>query len=429
MVVEHIHHNAEGKAIPVEIIAAPIFDEKGEIVQIIESSHDISEREQLLAQLHQAQKMESVGRLAGGVAHDFNNMLAVILGNAELAQMQTDRDQPLFADLEEIRSAANRSADLTRQLLAFARKQTIEPVVLDLNETVKSMLNMLQRLIGEDIDLAWRPGSGVWQVKVDPSQIDQILANLCVNARDAIADVGKITIETGNTVFDQEYCDSNAGFIPGDFIMLAVSDNGCGMDTDTLSKIYEPFFTTKGQGEGTGLGMSTIYGIVKQNKGFINIYSEPGLGTVIRIYLSRYKDSLEQEETNITAVPAEQGHETILVVEDEPAMLRITTMMLRKQGYTTHSAASPDEAFRLAEQHAGKISLVLTDVVMPGMNGRDMVTKLASVYPNMRNLFMSGYTANVIAHHGVLDEGYNFIQKPFSRMDLAAKVRKVLDAG
>ncbi len=272
----------------------PVYDATGNVVAVVEIAQDITdikhaeeEREKLQEQLSQAQKMESVGRLAGGVAHDFNNMLSVILGHAELAMMLTDPEQPLYHDLEEIRKASERSADLTRQLLAFARKQTVVPKVLDLNEAVEGMLKMLRRLIGEDIDLAWLPGKNLASVKLDPSQIDQVLANLLVNARDAIAGDGKVTIETGNVTLDENYCADHAGFVPGDYVLLAVSDNGSGMDKETLANIFEPFFTTKGVGEGTGLGLSTVYGIVKQNNGFINVYSEPGYGTTFRIYLPR----------------------------------------------------------------------------------------------------------------------------------------------
>jgi two-component system, cell cycle sensor histidine kinase and response regulator CckA len=384
------------------------------------------DREKLQAQLHQAQKMESVGRLAGGVAHDFNNMLGVILGHTEMAMEQVNPAQSLFTDLMEIEKAARRSTDLTRQLLAFARKQTVAPKVLDLNETVEGMLKMLRRLIGEDIDLAWLPGKNLWAVKVDPAQIDQILANLCINARDAIAGVGKITIETGTTTFDEAYCADHPGFVPGEFVLLAVSDNGCGMDKDTLGKVFEPFFTTKGIGQGTGLGLATIYGIVKQNNGFINVYSEPGQGTTFKIYIPRHVGQAG-EDLKVRAVKTPKGRgETVLLVEDEPTILTMTTKMLERQGYTVMTASKPSEAMRLADEHTGEIHLLITDVVMPEMNGRDLAQSLLSLHPNIKSLFMSGYTANIIAHHGVLDEGVHFIQKPFSKQDLAAKVREVL---
>jgi PAS domain S-box-containing protein len=385
------------------------------------------EKEKLQAQLNQAQKMESVGRLAGGVAHDFNNMLGVILGHVELALLQADEHHDLYSDLKEIQKAANRSVNLTKQLLAFARKQTISPRQLNLNDTVESLLNMLRRLIGEDIDLVWQPAPDLWPVKMDPTQIDQILANLCVNARDAIAGVGKLTIETGKKTFDCVYCKEHPGFIPGDFVLLAVSDSGCGMDKDTLGKLFEPFFTTKEVGKGTGLGLATIYGIVKQNNGFINVYSEPGQGSTFRIYLPRHMAEKEGDMAVPEKKSAAGGTETILLVEDEPTILRMTRMMLERKGYTVISAATPAQALEKAQNHAGAIDLLMTDVVMPEMNGRDLATKITALYPEIRLLFMSGYTANVIAHQGILDKGVAFIQKPFSMAELAEKIREVID--
>jgi signal transduction histidine kinase/ActR/RegA family two-component response regulator len=395
--------------------------------------YDITERKRaeedqakLEGQLQQSQKMESVGRLAGGVAHDFNNMLGVILGHVELAMAAVDSAHPIFADLCEIQKAGRRSAELTNQLLAFARKQTVAPKVLDLNQTVASMLKMLQRLIGEDIDLAWLPNTSLWSVKADPSQIDQILANLCVNARDAIADTGKVTIETGNKVFDEDYCARHAGYVPGDYVRLAVSDDGCGMDKETQLHLFEPFFTTKPVGQGTGLGLATVYGIVKQNNGFLNLYSEPGHGTTFRIYLPRHVDAAVAVEEG-QEKPATRGSETILVVEDEPAILSLTKTMLERLGYQVLAASTPVEAIRMAAEYSGQIHLLMTDVVMPEMNGRDLASKLSSTFPHLKKLYMSGYTANVIAHHGVLDEGVLFIQKPFSQNDLARWIRAALD--
>ena len=388
---------------------------------------DITDLKKMESQLLQAHKMESIGRLAGGVAHDFNNMLGVILGHTEFALEKAGGRQDLYADLKEIQSAAQRSADLTRQLLTFARKDIISPRQLDLNNTLESMLVMLRRLIGEDIDLIWKPASNTWPVKMDPSQIDQILANLCVNARDAIAGEGKLTIETGLQTFDAEYCKKHQGFIPGDFVVLAVSDNGCGMDKDTMKNLFEPFYTTKEVGKGTGLGLATVYGIVKQNDGFINVYSEPGQGTTFRIYLPRYLAETESHEKKTSDKINIDGTETILLVEDEPSILKMTRMMLERTGYKVLSAGTPGEAIALAREHAGEIHLLMTDVVMPEMNGRDLARNLLSLYPNLKRLFMSGYTANVIAHHGILDEGVNFIQKPFSREQIGIKIREVLD--
>jgi len=387
-----------------------------------------AEKIKLEGQLQQAQKMESVGRLAGGVAHDFNNMLGIILGRAELAMDRMDPAQPLFADLMEIRKAAERSANLTQQLLAFARKQTVSPKIVDLNETVEGMLKMLRRLIGEDIDLAWLPGAGMWPIKMDVSQIDQIMANLCVNARDAITDVGRITIETGNRRLDEAFCANQVGLAPGEYVLLSVNDNGCGMGKDILDKLFEPFFTTKEIGKGTGLGLATVFGIIKQNNGFINVYSELNHGTTFNIYLPRYVGKTRQMQAEALAAPIAQGHETILIAEDDSAILEITTMMLEQQGYRVLSANTPGEAIRLAREYADQIHLLVTDVVMPEMNGRDLAKNLLSLYPPMKRLFMSGYTADVIAHHGVLDPGVYFIQKPFRKKDLAAKVREALDS-
>lgn len=410
----------------------PILRQEGSAQYLLGISEDITgrkraeeEKENLQNQLLQAQKMESVGRLAGGLAHDFNNMLGVILGYAELGLAQLKPDHPLRANLEQIRGAGKRAADLTRQLLAFARKQTISPKILDLNEIVADMLGMLRRLIGEDIDLAWLPGEKLWSVKMDPSQVDQILANLCLNARDAIVGVGRVAIETVNISFDEPYCTTHVGFVPGDYVQLTVSDNGCGMGKDIIDKIFEPFFTTKDLGKGTGLGLSTVYGIVRQNGGFINVYSEPGEGTTFRIYLKRHLGKSERASAKSQSKVV-GGHETILVVEDEPALMDLCRTMLESLGYRVLAAEGPGEAILLAEKYAGAIDLILTDVVMPEMNGVELCKRLLAFYPNLKKLFMSGYTGNVIAHHGVLEEGVFFIQKPFSVENLSSKIREVL---
>jgi PAS domain S-box-containing protein len=400
---------------------------------ILSSINDITERkkaeeekDKMEAQLNQAQKMEAVGRLAGGVAHDFNNMLSIIIGHAELVLDEISLGDPFYHDITEMRTAANRSVDLTRQLLAFARKQTISPKVLDLNETASGILNMLRRLIGEDINLAWVPGLDVWPVKMDPGQIDQILANLAVNARDAIGGVGTMTIETANVVLDESYSQSHKGFVPGDYVMLAVSDTGSGMDKQTVGRIYEPFFTTKELGKGTGLGLATVYGIVKQNNGFINVYSEPGQGTTFKIYLPRAEDHVEEKPT-MAGKKDLKGTETVLLVEDEEPILALGKTILERRGYVLLATHSPDEALRMALSHPGPIHLLITDVVMPGMNGKDLRDKLDTIKPGFKCIFMSGYTADVIAHRGVLDEGVDFLQKPFSVKTLAEKVREVLD--
>ena len=414
----------EGHVLDIMMSAATIPDTNESILSMI----DLTGRKQLENQLMQAQKMQSVGQLAGGVAHDFNNMLSVIIGTTEIAMHKVSPSDPVHKSLQRILNAGMRSADLTRQLLAFARKQTITPKILDLNETVEGTLKMLRRLIGENIDLAWLPGKTLWPIKMDPSQIDQILANLCVNARDAIASGGRVTIETNTIVIDEFYCSYHAGFVPGDYVRLSVSDNGCGMNKETLANIYEPFFTTKEVGQGTGLGLSMVYGIVKQNNGFINVYSEPGQGTTFKIYLPRYTGVTVQEpQPQKNEEPPERGDEIILLVEDEPTILEMTATMLEKLGYTVLTAGVPSEAIRLAMEYKSTINLLLTDVVMPEMNGRDLAQKILPLYPNIKYLFMSGYTANVIAHQGVLNEDVHFIQKPFSLKTLATKVREVLD--
>lgn len=396
-----------------------------DITRLKEAEKD---RKRLEAQLLHAQKMESVGRLAGGVAHDFNNMLNVILGHTEMLLMTMEPNDPHRAGLKEIEKAAQRSADLTRQLLAFARRQTIAPRVLDLNDTVEGMLKMLRRLIGEDIDLIWEPGSNLWPVKMDPAQVDQIVANLCLNARDAITGPGQVTLETENVVLDESYCADRLEYVPGDYVMLAVSDNGCGMDKEVQSHLFEPFFTTKEVGKGTGLGLPTVYGIVKQNNGLINVYSEPGKGTTIKLYIPRH----EGEVPGSTAVgpgemPRSRG-ETLLLVEDESAILNLGKTMLEILGYTVIAVGSPEEALEAAEEHSGVIHLLITDVVMPQMTGKDLADRLKMSRPEMKTLFMSGYTANVIAQHGVLKRGVHFIQKPFTMMGLATHVREALDA-
>lgn len=385
-----------------------------------------TEREKLRAQLNQSQKMESVGRLAGGVAHDFNNMLGVILGHVELAQLQIDPDHPLFNSLQEIRKAAERSAALTRQLLTFARKQTVAPEVLDLNETVEGMLKLLRRLIGEDIDLIWLPSKTPVPVRVDPTQIDQLLANLSINARDAISGVGKIIIETDVVFFDDTYCAKHDWAVPGGYVMLAVSDDGCGMDKEILENLFEPFFTTKDIGKGTGLGLATVYGMVKQNNGLISVNSEPEKGTTFRIYLPLHALKIKPKQKIEETVQVVGGTETILLVEDEPSILSMAKMMLEMLGYDVIAASTPGEALRMAKKHAEEIQLLITDVVMPEMNGRTLAENLLSLYPTLKSLFMSGYTADVIADRGILNEGVLFIQKPFSMDDLAQKINQIL---
>ncbi len=406
----------------------------GEIVSVagvnrlLSIALDITDHRRVEQQLQQSQKMESIGNLAGGVAHDFNNMLSVILGHAELALIGMDSTKPLYNHLAVIRSTAERSADLTRQLLAFASKQTIAPKVLNLNGAVSNMLRMLHRLIGENIDLAWQPATDLWQIKFDLSQIDQIMANLCVNARDAITGTGRIIIETRNISIDEQFCANRTDALPGEYVQLIVSDNGIGMDEATLDRIFEPFFTTKETGKGTGLGLATVFGIVRQHNGFITVNSKPGVGTTFTIYLPRYADETGYAVNQDVKMPPPCGREVILLVEDELEILNVTAMILAKQGYTVHQADTPAKAISLAEDHAGEISLLVTDVIMPGMSGKELAGILKSKSLQLKCLFMSGYTADIIGHHGVLDEDVHFIQKPFTFPELSVKVREVLDS-
>jgi signal transduction histidine kinase len=385
-------------------------------------------RQEMESQLRQAQKMEAVGRLAGGVAHDFNNMISVILGYAELALERVANNDPLYNDLREIIAAAKRSKELTRQLLAFARRQAIAPQVLDINDTVQSMLKMLHPLIGEDIELVWCPGEQVWPIEIDPTQIDQILANLCVNARDAISGVGKIIIETANFEIDDVYCSLHRGFVPGEFARLTVSDDGAGMDATILNNIFEPFFSTKTIGHGTGLGLATVYGIVKQNNGFINVYSEPGHGATFKIYLPRATGQSVAVLAKSAAATSLGNNETLLLVEDEIAILKLAERVLKGLGYRVMAANSPLEAIAMAQNCPEPIDLLITDVIMPELNGRDLANRLQGLFPGLKVLFMSGYTSNVIMHRGVLDKDVFLLQKPFSKNELAGKIRQVLTA-
>jgi two-component system, cell cycle sensor histidine kinase and response regulator CckA len=387
----------------------------------------MTERSRLQTELTQAQKMESVGRLAGGVAHDFNNMLGAIMGHAEIAIDKLGRGMSVRSNLDEILKASRLSADLTRQLLAFARKQTASPVALEPNELVGSMLVMLRRLIGENIELSWLPGSDVWPIRIDPTQLDQILTNLCVNARDAIGENGTISIETGNESLDSDFVARHPGSQTGDFVRIAVSDDGEGMQKEVIEHIFEPFFTTKELGRGTGLGLATVYGIVKQNQGFIDVWSEPDHGTRIEVFLPR-NAGLPDSQTAVPDQAERGGGETVLMVEDEAMVRELGAEMLRLLGYNAVTAASPAEALAMARSRTLEISLLMTDVVMPGMNGRELVEEFELIFPGIKHLYMSGYTADVIAHQGVLREGVHFIQKPFGLVDLSNKLREALGA-
>ncbi|WP_321494042.1 ATP-binding protein [uncultured Desulfobacter sp.] len=424
--LEHRIIYADGQVGYASVHHFAVKDESGKTVKTYGVTQDITARKNMERQLQLSQKMESVGRLAGGIAHDFNNMLSIILGNIEMLQEDITPDSPLLRRIHEVKKAAQRSADLTRQLLAFARKQTILPKILNPNSAIDGMLNMLKRLIGEDIDLLWNPNEQLWSVKMDPSQVDQILANLCINARDAIKGVGKVTIETDNICFDNNYCREHRGFSPGEFVLIGVSDNGGGMDKETIDRVFEPFFTTKKNGKGTGLGLATVYGIIKQNNGFINVYSEPGQGTTFKIYIPRHEGCQPQEPV-IATENLQKGSETILLVEDEQAILQMTKTMLERLGYMVLPANTPEDAIRICNRYNKKIDLLITDVVMPSMNGRELAHTILKGSPNIKCLYMSGYTSNVIAHRGILDEGLNFINKPFSKQALSVKLRNILD--
>ena len=414
--------NSRGNVKELYISVAIIPETRDSILSLV----DLTERKQLETQLLQAQKMEAVGRLAGGVAHDFNNMLSVIIGNTEMAMRTVSRSEPVYRLLQDVFSAGIRSADLTRQLLAFARRQTVIPKVLDLNDTISGTLKMLQRLIGENIDLGWHPGHKLWKVKIDPSQVDQILANLTVNARDAVGKTGKIKIETSNMICDESFCADLPESIPGEYVMLAVSDDGCGMNKEILLKIFEPFFTTKKEGQGTGLGLATVYGIVKQNGGFVNVESEPGQGTIFRIYLPRHGDKRNDTHEDEEEPEVQGGTETVLIVEDEEPVLKLSQAMLEVLGYTVLAANGKDQALEIARNYPEKIHLLLTDVVMPDMNGKELADRIQKVKPELKCLYMSGYTSDIIARQGILEEGVKFISKPFSVQDLATKIREVL---
>jgi PAS domain S-box-containing protein len=398
------------------------------IQDISERRRAEAEREKLQMQLLHAQKMESIGRLAGGVAHDFNNMLGVILGYTELSMNQLEANDKLYGNLQQIKVAAEHSADLTRQLLAFARRQAVTPKVIDLNEAVEGMLKMLRRLIGENINLVWQPGQKLWPIEIDPTQIDQILANLCVNSRDAIEDAGTVTIETSNLSSSSESFPIHTDLGSGDYVQLIVSDDGCGMDDKTVEKLFDPFFTTKEIGKGTGLGLATIYGVVMQNRGHISVHSVPGQGTTFCILFPRHTSSAAAPlaERKTRPVAASDG-ETVLLVEDEPKILQMTTTLLKLLGYRVITAALPSEAIRRAEEHPGAIDVLVTDVIMPEMNGWELAERLKRYYPGLKRLFMSGYTADIIDAQHTHGSDFAFIQKPFTGDELATAVWEVLE--
>ena len=432
---ERTYRRKDGATLPVLIKDRIVRDKKGRIMGIRSMIEDITERrraEEALQkseeQLRQWQRVEAIGRLAGGVAHDFNNLLMTIKGCSELLLGGLDPRDPRREEVEEIRKAAERATALTRQLLAFGRRQVLQPQVLDLNEVVANMDRMLQRLIGEDIQLLTVLDPELWTVKVDPGQIEQVIMNLAVNARDAMPGGGKLTIETANVILDEGYARRHVSVKPGPCVMLAVTDNGCGMDKETQSHLFEPFFTTKETGVGTGLGLSTVYGIIKQSGGNIWAYSELGQGTTFKIYLPRVEEAVETYRPKAAPAVSPGGSETILLVEDEEAVRSIVSKILQNKGYSVLEAHHGNEALQICEHHEGPIHLMVTDVVMPQVSGRELAERLMLLRPEIRVLFMSGYPDNAIVHHGVLGAGTAFLQKPFTLNALEYKVRELLDA-
>jgi PAS domain S-box-containing protein len=427
------HQKKDGTIIDVEISAYPLTF-AGRSAELVLAS-DITERkraEEALhlseAQLRQALKMEAVGKLAGGVAHDFNNLLTAINGHSEMCLRRLQPEDALYRHLEEIKKAGDRAAALTRQLLAFSRKQILQPAVIDLNHIVVEVSKLLQRLIGEDIDLHMGLEAELGKIKADPNQLEQVLMNLSVNARDAMPKGGKLTIETSNVQLGEEFASRHISVPPGDYVMLAVSDTGCGMDAATEARIFEPFFTTKEIGKGTGLGLATVYGIVKQSGGSVWVYSELGQGTTFKIYFPCVDGSAEKLKSDTGDSELLAGTETVLLVEDEEVVRETAMEILQECGYLVLHAKDGKEALQLAHQHPGEIHLMLTDVVMPRMSGRELTEELTLLRPDIKVLYMSGYTDDAIVHHGVLDEGTAFIGKPFSIEALGRKVREMLDA-
>lgn len=424
---EFILNRKNDENVLVEIGTRPI--EIGGQKIVLGIVRDISERRRLEEQLHQAQKMEAIGMLAGGVAHDFNNILTSIIGNASLALMEIDKGDSLREEIEEIKAAGEKAAALTRQLLAFSRKQIIQPKVVGLNELLSGMEKMLGRLIGENIELVTILEPALWPVKADPGQIEQVIMNLTINSRDAMPKGGKLIIETANVDLNRNYF-RNHGIKeeqPGPYVMLAVSDTGIGMDKETREHIFDPFYTTKETGKGTGLGLSTIYGVVRQSNGFVWVYSEPGRGSTFKVYLPRAEENVGAEEQERIPVGEPGGSETVLIVEDNDSLRRLARTVLKQKGYKVLEAENGEEALRVSNEHEGAIDLLVTDVVMPKKSGRETAERLQQIYPRMKVIYMSGYTDNAIVQHGVLEPGLNFIEKPFSPADLARKVREVLD--
>jgi two-component system cell cycle sensor histidine kinase/response regulator CckA len=424
--VETEWRRKDGKIITVKMTGHPVFQKNHSLAYFEVFAEDITERRTLERQLLQSQKMEAIGRLAGGIAHDFNNLLSVILGHSDILEQQVGTNGRLRKSVEATRNAAERAAALTMQLLAFSRKQVIEPTVIDLNESVVEIQKMLHRIIGEDIELTIRLEPGLGYVKADSGQLGQVLMNLAVNSRDAMPGGGKLAIETANVDLDDTYVRQHLGARPGPFVMLAVSDTGIGMDSETLSHVFEPFFTTKESGKGTGLGLSMVYGIIKQNNGYVMTYSEPGRGTTFKIYFPRTVESLPVPHGMEKGIPG--GSETILVVEDELALRELTCVLLEEAGYTVLESTGVEDAIATAKDSQRKIDLLLTDIVMPRLDGRELANQLVALRPNLRVLYMSGYTDDVIVHGGLLKQATVLVQKPFTKAKLLRKVRETLDS-
>lgn len=403
-----------------------LLKDREEQAGLTERARMEQEKAALEVKLLQAQKMESIGRLAGGVAHDFNNMLTVILGYAAMSRQTLPPDAPQLKYLSEIEKAGTRSKEITQKLLGFSRQQIISPVPSNLNDLAEDLREPLARLIGEDVELTFDPGKGLSRVVVDPSQVNQILLNLAVNARDAMPNGGKLTIETANVMVSEEYCRTQPDVAPGPYVLLAVSDTGTGMDDQTLARIFEPFFTTKGPDKGTGLGLATVYGIVKQNRGFVNVYSEPGHGTTFRIYIPPMEGEAPAPEVIVRTAAPNAGSGTILLVEDDDLVREMTVEALVTIGYTPLIAKNPREALELCATQGSGVRLMLSDVVMPGMNGMELRDRIWATHPEIKVLFMSGYSANVIVKHGVLKAGVNLINKPFTVEELGRRVAETL---
>lgn len=420
-------YRKDGSKIWVSLSARAIRDPSGKVLHYEGSIEDVTERKRLEEQLVQSQKMEAIGTLAGGIAHDFNNLLTAIIGYSQLVSGRLKEGDPMYKEIEEIRIAGMRAAGLTSQLLAFSRKQVLQPRVINLNTIVENISKMFTRVIGEDIELVISLQPKLGQIRADPGQMEQVIMNLAVNARDAMPHGGKLIIETSDVLLDEAYARLHFNVKPGPHVMLAVSDTGCGMDMETRSHIFDPFFTTKEKGKGTGLGLSTVYGIVKQSGGDIWVYSEPDRGTTFKLYLPRVERGVKQPYKELHE-SRPRGTETVLLVEDEPQVRNLAALVLRDRGYEVLEASCGDEALRAARQHAGKIHLLLTDVVMPQMSGKELAEQVTNAISDIKVLFASGYTDDAIVHHGVLDADMNFIQKPFTPNSLATKVRQVLDA-